>query len=652
VPPPAGSAANAVAWYSDDDANSRAPVNPFSSTDGGGGAAADFVCGRHYKPGAAAARVAAGDAVTLRWSSIAADHRGPIIDYLARCPDNRPCHATLGSAASTLDATQLRWVKIAELGLVTPAGANATSTGVNSTISGPHNNQGGGGVNVNHPPSTGLWATDLLLRTNLTGLRHDAGEKKEASTTHVAWKVTIPVSVPPGYYVLREEIIALMGKADANQHYPRCVNLEIVAAGSSGNVTAAAAPWDDAGMANGALPASQLYSATDPSLAVGPWQGVQQYFVPGPPCWKPSHNGIVSTTTTPSTTPLAAYGTTQLSNTLMTSSTAGSSPTSTPSMFTSITRTDLSGYASAASSSLDQSSSSPSPSTSVQDAQGQTPSSAATTDEPTTTIRRTIKLTTTRTTTAATLTIDDTSSSASPTPSSSVAPGGERYSEREAEGERVTRSISSVGSSSSTTTSTPSTSLPSMFAALTRTDLTTPAAQPSTSTVTETMTPSLSAYSSATGQLTMETPASSQTCPAPVTVTVTPTVTLTPTVTVTVVPEVSSFSFSVGRFSPPNPTLPPKSSSLRIALSRFNLSHRRYPLTGLAYAQLFPPSVFVFCAIIPAKRCDVFELTHTDLTLFPRCIDNAVHNRRDGDFSSSRQRHRFRRQCHRRRSCQ
>jgi hypothetical protein len=72
--------------------------------------------------------------------------------------------------------------------------------------------------------------------------------------------------------MLREEVGALMGKADANQYYPRYVNLEIVAAGNgSGNVTAAAAPWDYGGMANKALPVSQLHSVNDPSLAVGWW---------------------------------------------------------------------------------------------------------------------------------------------------------------------------------------------------------------------------------------------------------------------------------------------------------------------------------------------------------------------------------------------
>ncbi len=39
-------------------------------------------------------------------------------------------------------------------------------------------------------------------------------------------------------------------------------------------------PRDDAGIAHGALPASQLYSTTDPHLAVGQWQGVQQSFCP------------------------------------------------------------------------------------------------------------------------------------------------------------------------------------------------------------------------------------------------------------------------------------------------------------------------------------------------------------------------------------
>jgi hypothetical protein len=174
-------------------------------------------------------------------------------------------------------ASGLLWVKIVEFGLIAPAGASATCTDARGTRSSQHIHYEAVGrllaevcTPTTHPPPPilGKWETDLLLRTNLTGQRFDAGEKKWASTTHVAWRVTISVGVLPGYYMLREEIVALMDKADANRYYPRCENRGIVAVENGGG-NVAARPWDDAGMAHGALPASQLYSTTDPSLAVG-----------------------------------------------------------------------------------------------------------------------------------------------------------------------------------------------------------------------------------------------------------------------------------------------------------------------------------------------------------------------------------------------
>jgi hypothetical protein len=57
----------------------------------------------------------------------------------------------------------------------------------------------------------------------------------KASAILVTWREIIHVVVVLlGYYVLREEIIPLMDKADANRYDPRFVNIKIVTAGNGG----------------------------------------------------------------------------------------------------------------------------------------------------------------------------------------------------------------------------------------------------------------------------------------------------------------------------------------------------------------------------------------------------------------------------------
>ncbi|EXK76055.1 murein transglycosylase [Fusarium oxysporum f. sp. raphani 54005] len=124
----------------------------------------------------------------------AESHRGPVITYIAPC--NGDC--------ASIDKTQLKWTKIAEEGLV----------------SGPAHTEG-------------VWATDKL--------RENGGVNS----------ATIPSSIAPGKYVIRNELIALhRAHLSEPEFYMQCGNIEVTGSGTdnlsgSGDV------------------ASQLYSTSD-----------------------------------------------------------------------------------------------------------------------------------------------------------------------------------------------------------------------------------------------------------------------------------------------------------------------------------------------------------------------------------------------------
>ncbi|KAK6225843.1 glycosyl hydrolase family 61 [Colletotrichum tabaci] len=130
---------------------------------------ADIICHKSATPAKLSIKVAAGDKLTLAWSSWPISHRGPIIDYLAKCAGD----------CSNATKADLKFFKIAEKGL----------TG-------------------------GSWATDELAGN---------GDK---------WDVTIPSDIAPGSYVLREDIIALHSR-DGAQFHPQCINLEVSGTGSA-----------------------------------------------------------------------------------------------------------------------------------------------------------------------------------------------------------------------------------------------------------------------------------------------------------------------------------------------------------------------------------------------------------------------------------
>ncbi|KAI4185993.1 MAG: hypothetical protein L6R41_003764, partial [Letrouitia leprolyta] len=137
----------------------------------------DIICHVGATPAKASVTITAGSSLTLKWSSWPDSHHGPVIDYLAPCPDGGDC--------TSVDKSQLKFQKIAESGL----------------------------LDGSSPP--GYWGADKL---------------READAS---WTVKIPECVKPGNYVLRHEIIALHGafQKDKAQNYPQCLNLKVESGG-------------------------------------------------------------------------------------------------------------------------------------------------------------------------------------------------------------------------------------------------------------------------------------------------------------------------------------------------------------------------------------------------------------------------------------
>ncbi|KAI8668603.1 hypothetical protein NCS57_00672000 [Fusarium keratoplasticum] len=187
----------------------------------------DFVCRRESQAAKNYGKVAAGGSASFFWTSDdkqtnpngwAESHRGPVITYIAPC--NGDC--------ASVDKTQLKWTKIAEEGVV----------------SGPAN-------------AGGTWATDKL--------RQNGGVNS----------ATIPASIAPGKYVIRNELIALH-RAHLNEpeFYMQCGNIEVTGSGT-----------DD--LSGSGVVASQLYSTSDSQIfgfSIYDNQG-STWTIPGPPLY-------------------------------------------------------------------------------------------------------------------------------------------------------------------------------------------------------------------------------------------------------------------------------------------------------------------------------------------------------------------------------
>lgn len=187
----------------------------------------DIICHQNATPGQLSAPVAAGGTVELQWSPWPDSHHGPVITYLANCNGN----------CSTVDKTQLEFVKIDQVGL------------------------------INYTSLPGTWGADELIAANNS------------------WTVTIPSSIEPGNYVLRHEIIALHEArlVDGAQNYPQCINLEIT---GSGTASPSGTPGED------------LYSPSDPGLLINIYTSLSTYAIPGPTLWGGALSDTIAPATT------------------------------------------------------------------------------------------------------------------------------------------------------------------------------------------------------------------------------------------------------------------------------------------------------------------------------------------------------------------
>ncbi|KAK4144473.1 glycoside hydrolase [Dichotomopilus funicola] len=136
----------------------------------------DVQCNQGAEPAALHAPAAAGSDVTLNWTLWPESHVGPVLTYMARCPDGGCQDWSPGEAAV--------WFKVKE------GGRDGTSN---------------------------TWADTPLM------------------TAPSAYTYTIPSCLKPGYYLVRHEIIALHSAYEypGAQFYPGCHQLEVTGGGST-----------------------------------------------------------------------------------------------------------------------------------------------------------------------------------------------------------------------------------------------------------------------------------------------------------------------------------------------------------------------------------------------------------------------------------
>ncbi|KAF1808306.1 glycoside hydrolase family 61 protein-like protein [Eremomyces bilateralis CBS 781.70] len=129
------------------------------------------------KPAPLHADATAGSSVTLHWTKWPESHVGPVITYLARCPDS--------GCNDWMPGNDAVWFKVAE------AGREGTS-----------NN----------------WADAPLRADNSPGATFK-----------------IPQCIKPGYYIIRHELIALHAAWEypGAQFYPNCIQIKVKGSGNT-----------------------------------------------------------------------------------------------------------------------------------------------------------------------------------------------------------------------------------------------------------------------------------------------------------------------------------------------------------------------------------------------------------------------------------
>lgn len=175
-----------VGWTASDTDNGFVAPDAYAS--------GDIICHKSAKNAKGYATAKAGDTIEVYWNTWPTSHKGPVIDYLAKCA---------GDDCTTADKTALEFFKIDAVGL---ADASADT-----------------------------WGSDQLISNNNS------------------WTLQIPSTLASGNYVLRHEIIALhsANNADGAQNYPQCFNLAITGTGDlqpSGTLGEALYKESDAGI--------------------------------------------------------------------------------------------------------------------------------------------------------------------------------------------------------------------------------------------------------------------------------------------------------------------------------------------------------------------------------------------------------------------
>ncbi|KAI1123015.1 lytic polysaccharide monooxygenase [Nemania abortiva] len=165
---PAGTAPKTPGWQALNQDNGFVSPDAYTTS--------DIACHKSATPGQTYIQANAGDTLTLYWNTWPDTHKGPIINYLAKCSGE--CTAA------------------------TPGGLSFTKISQSAYLSGSN---------------PGTWVTDTMIAQNFTS------------------DVKIPSSLAAGNYVLRHEIIALhsAGSANGAQSYPQCLNIKVGGSGST-----------------------------------------------------------------------------------------------------------------------------------------------------------------------------------------------------------------------------------------------------------------------------------------------------------------------------------------------------------------------------------------------------------------------------------
>ncbi|KAK2040673.1 hypothetical protein LZ31DRAFT_557655 [Colletotrichum somersetense] len=230
--------------------SSNGPVEDVTSLDIQCGAA---TAGGGTKPAKLVAKAAAGEEVTLDWTTWPESHIGPTITYMAKCANN--------DCTTWQPGNQAIWFKVQE------KGRDGTS-----------NN----------------WGATPLMKAGNSGVKY-----------------TIPECIAPGQYLVRHEIIALHSASSypGAQFYPSCHQIEVTGSGSTSPSELVAFPGaykgTDAGITYDAYKA-QTYTIPGPKVFSCSGSGSESGSVPASSA-APASSAPAATTapTTPSQTPIA-----------------------------------------------------------------------------------------------------------------------------------------------------------------------------------------------------------------------------------------------------------------------------------------------------------------------------------------------------------